>query len=174
MPMAKSRLRKLWVSSQRNVQLYEYILFSIFLPHYGIFGDLQGESSRSVGKTVQVFLIRMETESFLKLKPRQVFQALVVRRVTWKMSLKNWRTMMGKFLSKVRFYKSSKMHNFTILSFFIRLDKPNQEQEVRTVTIDQGFNIPRTQPWFRLCSFLLILSLSTHWAFLLSLSQLQK
>ena len=53
---------------------------------------------------------------------------------------------MGKFLSKVRFYKSSKMHNFTILSFFIRLDKPNQEQEVRTVTIDQDFNIPRTQP----------------------------
>ena len=37
---------------------------------------------------------------------------------------------MGKFLSKVRFYKSSKMHNFTILSFFIRLDKPHQEQEV--------------------------------------------
>ena len=45
-----------------------------------------------------------------------------------------------------RSYECIKMHNFTILSFFIRLDKPHQEQEVITVTIDQDFNIPRTQP----------------------------
>ena len=88
--VGKYSLLNIFVQSNKCtiVQILD-ILFSRFLPHYGIFGDLQGESSRSVGKTVQVFLIRMETESFLKLKPRQVFQALVVRRVTWKMSLKN-------------------------------------------------------------------------------------
>ena len=70
---------------------------------------------------------------------------------------------MGKFLTKGRFYKSNKMHNFTILSFFIRLDKPNQEQEVRTVTIDQDFNIPRKlldSVYVRLIDSLLVNSLS--------------
>ena len=82
-------------------------------------------------KICSSFLMRMETESFLKLKPRLVLKDcqrmfyLAHGRATWKRSLMNWRTIKGKFLSKVRWNIGMKWnaYNLKLITFLLDLMK---------------------------------------------------